>query len=87
MTKRKYKQKIARSKVIEMRKRGWRVEFQAMETESKVVDELAGDVWDHFSYKNKVGYLLIDPEGYVVSPKPRRYASEAWDDILGESDD
>lgn len=67
----KYVQKISPKKVRSMRRRGWAVIY---------------DSWDILNddtgLLGVIGYRLRDPDGAYISPKPRKYASEAWDDIL-----
>lgn len=81
----RYKQKVPREKVKRMIQRGWKVRLSTEWVPSRAVQN--GDIWNCDAYKNKVGYILIDPDGYPVSPEPRDKASQAWDDIIGGNSD
>lgn len=78
---RKYTQEVPRTKVLKMMKRGWCVQQVTIDPPKRQVFD--GDLYDIPALQPKIGYVLVDPDGYIVSETPKRYASQAWDDILG----
>lgn len=78
----KYIQRVPRSEVKRMIKSGYRVVYTSIDNVRQFAVGNAGDVWDIPAYQNKVGYVLVDPDDYPISPEVRQYASQAWDDIL-----